>query len=392
MYEQGQSILPLCCLLILFMSTIQKIKTGLYLHIPFCSQKCFFCSFVVCVARLHRADEYLDCLSREAQRYAGTIIDTVYVGGGTPTLLDENQLVRLLGIIKKNFRLKKDGEFTIETNPDTLTFSKAKILRSSGVNRVSIGAQTFDNALLKFLGRTHRADDVATCCEVSRRAGFKNVNVDMMFGFPRQSWERLEKDLSQAVALRSEHVSLYDLTIDPHSRFYRVGPALPNSQKRGELYAKALSFLEKRSFFQYEISNFAREGYASAHNTLYWECENYIGLGIGAHSHLSGRRFWNIRELYPYIRRVQKGRIPIDGQETLGRQRRLIEALLFGLRMNKGVDITRLEQRSLCRFSTRKKEQITRFVEQGFLVFEGPVLKTTFKGRLVLDELCGYLI
>ena len=374
------------------LSKEKKTRTGLYIHIPFCAQKCFFCSFVVCVARTHRIDEYLQCLSHEAQKYAGTGIDTVYIGGGTPTLLSEAQLISVQGLVKKYFKVKKGVEFSIETNPDTLDVSKAKLLRSLGVNRLSIGAQTFDNAVLRFLGRTHRQDDIARCFDISRQAGFANISLDMMFGFPHQSWKRLEKDLSKALALESEHLSVYNLTIDPHSRFHRIKLSLPTQEKSGGLYADTIEFLEKRALHQYEISNFAKVGRESTHNMLYWECEDYIGLGIGAHSHTSGRRHWNICELYPYMTRIQAKRSPIAGKEALGRQRRFMEALLFGLRMNKGVDILRLEQRFSVELSAAKKEQIEKFVEQGFFILDEEVLKTTLKGRLVLDELCGYLI
>lgn len=367
-------------------------KTGLYIHIPFCSQKCFFCSFVVCVARTHRIDEYLECLASEAKKHEGSRVDTVYIGGGTPTLLNEAQLLNLRGLVKKYFKIAKGAEFSIETNPDTMDLPKAKLLRSLGVNRLSIGAQTFDNAALRFLGRTHRANDIRQCFDIARQAGFANINLDMMFGFPRQSWNKLQRDLSQALELKGEHISAYNLAVDPNSRFHRIKLSLPSQEALGKLYADVTSYLEDHGFAQYEISNFSKPGRESAHNTLYWECENYIGLGIGAHSHFHGRRSWNICELYPYITRVQKGRTPVGGSERLGRQRRFTETLLFGLRMNKGVDVLRLEERFSCRLPAAKKEQIEKFVEQGFFILEKEVLKTTLKGRLVLDELCGYLI
>lgn len=366
--------------------------TGLYIHIPFCQHKCFFCGFAVCVGQERRIDTYLKCLALEANRYRGQRIDTVYLGGGTPTLLNEDELARLHQIICENFIVRKGAEFTIETNPDTIDLSKAKLLRRLGVNRVSVGAQSFNKKYLKFLGRTHTPADIKKCFRLLRAAGFKNIGIDLMFGFPRQTLPELKKDLAAALALKSEHLSVYNLTIEPTSHFSRFTPLLPTSDRLGDLYSFIINYLAKRGLNQYEVSNFAKPKKESRHNILYWQCHDYIALGLGAHSHINGKRYWNAARLYPYLISMEKNGLGLEGSENLNKGQRLIEALLFGLRMNEGVKLCELEKRFGCTLPAEKKEKIAEFIKQGFLIRRGQNLRTTLKGQLVLDELCGYLV
>lgn len=366
--------------------------TGLYIHIPFCRRKCFFCGFAVCIGQERRIDTYLKCLALEAQKYRGQKIDTVYIGGGTPTLLSETQLTRLNDIIYENFKIKRGAEFTIETNPDTLDLAKAKLLRSFDVNRVSVGAQSFNKKYLKFLGRTHTPTDIKKCFRILRAAGFKNIGIDLMFGFPHQTLPELKKDLAAALSLKSEHLSVYNLTIEPTSRFSRFTPMLPTSNRLGKLYSFIISFLTKHGLHQYEVSNFAKPKKESAHNILYWQCHDYIGLGLGAHSHINGKRFWNISKLDQYLTRFESSSSPVEGSETFSPKERLTEALLFGLRMKKGIKLYELQKRFGCALPAEKKEKITDFIKNEFLLKRGQNLRTTLKGQLVLDELCGYLI
>lgn len=366
--------------------------TGLYIHIPFCRRKCFFCGFAVTVGQERRIDTYLKCLALEAEQYRGQKIDTVYIGGGTPTLLNETELQTLCDIITKNFKIAKGAEFTIETNPDTITFEKAKLLRARGINRISVGAQSFSKKYLKFLGRTHTPADIKKCFRLLYDAGFKNIGIDLMFGFPRQTLSELQKDLTAALALKPDHVSVYNLTIEPTSRFSRFTPTLPSSDRLGHLYSFIISYLAKRGLSQYEVSNFAKRGKCSAHNILYWQCHDYLGLGLGAHSHIKGKRFWNGTKLFPYLTAVEKTGSNLEGSENLNKSQRLIEALLFGLRMNAGIKLCELEKRFGCTLPPEKKKRIEEFIQNGFLENAGRRLRTTLKGRLVLDELCGYLV
>lgn len=366
--------------------------TGLYIHIPFCQHKCFFCGFVVCVGKIHRIDAYLDSLAAEAKKYSGKKIGTVYLGGGTPTLLSETQLKRLNDIIVKNFKITKGAEYTIETNPDTIDLSKAKLLRRLGINRISVGGQSFNDKYLKFLGRTHTAADIKKCFVLLRKAGFRNINIDLMFGFPRQTLAQIKNDLNAALKLKPDHLSVYNLTIEPTSRFNHAKLSLPTNDRLGKLYVFIIGYLAKRNLHQYEISNFAKPKKESVHNILYWQCHDYIGLGLGAHSHLSGKRFWNVSKLDEYLTHFKSSSSPVEGSENLANEKRLIEALLFGLRMNEGVDLAGLQKRFGCALAPEKKKRIEKFIQNGFLENAGRHLRTTLKGRLVLDELCGYLI
>ena len=367
-------------------------KTSLYIHIPFCRKKCFFCSFPVCIARDPIKDKYLDCLAKESSRHRPRAVETVYIGGGTPALLNNAQLQRLHERVVKRFSVDPRHEYTIETNPDTMDLAKARRLKAMGINRVSLGAQTFDPGFLKFLGRTHKAADIRRCFDLLRAAGFSNINVDVMFGFPGQTLQGLSKDLRLAAALGSEHLSFYNLSIEKNSMFHRLRLPLPKEDRMAVFYKTVIDELEAKGFFQYEISNFAKRGRESAHNILYWECQNYIGLGMGAHTHKNGRRSWNVASVYAYMKAVTTTGVAEEGHETLGPRRRLTEALCFGLRMNKGVDVAGLEKRFGNALSARQKKQIARFIDHGFLTCPQNVLAATLKGRLVLDELCGYLI
>jgi len=367
-------------------------RTGLYIHIPFCQKKCFFCSFAVCVAKDRRTDEYLDALSAEAAQYRGNMIETVYIGGGTPTLLSHAQLERLCAMIRKNFKVEDNHEWSIETNPDSIDAAKAKLLHRLGFNRISIGAQTMHSAYLKFLGRTHQVKDIQECFDALRQAGFSNINLDMMFGFPGQTRQQLMKDISALTRLQSEHLSIYNLSVENNSLFHRLKLSLPDNHKMAKFYQTIIEDLEKEGFYQYEISNFAKTGKESFHNILYWECQNYIGLGMGAHSHVDGKRFWNHGKLYSYLKEMKANEKAVEGRESLSPQRRLTEAVLFGLRMNQGVSIEKLQKRFDCPISVRQRKQIARFIHNGFFESKNGFLATTLKGRLVLDELCGYLI
>ncbi|MDD3374399.1 MAG: radical SAM family heme chaperone HemW [Candidatus Omnitrophica bacterium] len=366
--------------------------SSIYIHIPFCKQKCFFCSFVISVAKNHRVNQYLDSLNSEMKKHSKKKIKTIYIGGGTPSFLDERQIKKLFYMIKDNFVIDKKCEITFEINPDLIDLKKAKLLRSLGVNRVSLGAQSFSNKYLKFLGRTHCCSDIRKSFFILRKAGFSNINLDFMYGFPGQTTQELAIDLKKMVDLKSEHLSLYTLTIDPHSKFYRTKVILPTGDALARFYVFVVKFLEKKGFCQYEISNFASDKKQSLHNCIYWNGGNYVGFGVGAHSHLDGERYWNVSKLYDYIVLMQKKKSSVEGKEKLSVRLRMMESLLIGLRMNKGVKIGVLEKRFGQKISSEKKKKIECFISDGFFELKGGVLCCTMKGRLVLDEISARLI
>jgi len=368
-----------------------KMKS-LYIHIPFCDRKCFYCSFVVSIGQVQRSEQYIECLKREAELYKGSNIASVYIGGGTPTFLDVDQLECLVGIVKEYFNVEKNCEWTIESNPENLNAAKLRVLKKSGVSRISLGIQTFNDEYLCYLGRNHDAESAVRAYYDIRAAGFENVSVDLMFSFPGQTEEHLEKDILKLGQLKSEHVSLYALTIEKNSKFYTKNFCLDDNDVRGKQYVRICGLLQQMGFEQYEISNFAKPGYYSKHNMHYWQGGRYIGLGVGAHSFMGRQRTWNVSRLMDYMCRVEQGKSPQDGRDILTSYDQLKEILLFGLRMNQGVNISQAERQCGCRLQSDDVEIIRSFIKEGFLMWDKKNLKTTERGRLVLDELCARMV
>lgn len=369
----------------------EKTKS-LYIHIPFCKKKCNFCSFPVSVGSAHHTDAYLKALSCEAARYDGPFVNTLYIGGGTPNCLDERQLETLLEMVREKFRFSKMSEFTIEGNPELFTLSKMKLLKENGINRISLGVQSLNDKYLKFLGRLHTAQNVRTVFSNLRKEKFDNISLDLMFSFPGQTTKELKDDIDGITAFDSEHISLYALTIEEGSRFYIRDVPLDDGYLRGEHYSYITKSLKKKGFKQYEISNFAKPHKESQHNKIYWQGGNYIGLGMGAHSHADGKRSWNIARLHPYMKQIQESGNATEGEEILNPAQRLHETLVFGLRMNEGVDLKKLENGFRCQVSSQTKGDINALVEEGFLILKGNRLRVTARGRIILDELSACLI
>lgn len=364
---------------------------SLYIHIPFCEQKCFYCSFVVSVGQRHRVDDYLDCLSLEAKRYKGTECASVFLGGGTPSYLDADQLKRLFKIVEENFSVRPDAEYTIEANPESLDAAKLEALRSCGINRISLGVQSFHPHYLKYLGRNHDQFKARDTYHAIRDAGFTNVSLDLMFGFPKQTFEEIEQDVEMLTTLKSDHVSLYMLNLEENSRFYAQKIQLPDDDLQAKQYAMVLAGLERVGYRQYEISNFAKPGKESRHNLNYWQGGEYIGLGVGAHSYKDGKLFWNVSRLNVYMEKIRGSGFALDGSQQLDARGQLKQAVLIGLRMNRGVRVDAIQRVLHCSLSEEEQEGIEHFIRHGFFIREDGYLKATEKGRLVLDELCSKL-
>ena len=365
---------------------------SLYIHIPFCEQKCFYCSFVVSIGQEHRIDTYIDCLEREAWHHQGETLKSIYIGGGTPTLISEQQLCKIFQIIHKSFKFSSDVEWTIEANPEGLKLSKLKYLKSEGVNRISLGVQSLNDNYLKYLGRNHDSSTAIYAYDQIRKAGFNNVNVDLMFSFPEQTMEELNTDVATLTQLGSEHVSLYTLTIEKNSKFYAQNIQLQDDRYQAQQYQFVCDALGEKGFQQYEISNFSKPNKISEHNLNYWLGGTYIGLGIGAHSHIGSKRSWNVSKLSEYITRLQKGLSVEEGSEELTSSNKMKEVVLFGLRMNRGVNIKQVTERFGCFLDGEQQKKINQFIKDGFFIKERDIIKVSAKGRLVLDELCVQLV
>ncbi|PIW63527.1 MAG: hypothetical protein COW13_01630, partial [Candidatus Omnitrophica bacterium CG12_big_fil_rev_8_21_14_0_65_50_5] len=309
------------------------------------------------------------------------------------TFLESAQLERLCSLVRREFECAGlPIEWTVEGNPEGLSAEKIQILKSHGVTRFSLGIQSFNDRHLKYLGRNHDAKTAAETFQRLRDEGIKNISVDLMFGFPGQTLDELKDDLEAMIQLESEHVSVYALTIEEKTRFHTRGIKLPEDAVQAEFYQVVMDELQRRGFAQYEISNFARPGFESAHNINYWDGGNYIGLGVGAHSHADGRRYWNGDQMFDYMKKIQNGQSAVSGEENLTSDQRLREAVVFGLRMNRGIDLEGLQKRYQSALMPQAQERLESFVAGGLLYREESRLSATPRGRMVLDEMAGYLV
>ncbi len=318
---------------------------GLYVHIPFCVKKCRYCDFVSFSDCDWDKDRYLDALFSEFGQYKGMECDTVFIGGGTPTSLSKDQLERLLWAINRCFSITAGCEFTIEANPKTLDMDKLSVLKKGGVNRLSLGIQSFDNDELKVIGRIHTAKDAIDTFKLARKQDFDNISLDLMSALPDQTMESFKRNIDNAIGLNPEHISCYSLIPEEgtpiYSEFEQGKLQLPDEEAEREMYEYACEALEKSGYVQYEISNFAKRGRASKHNMKYWQCHEYIGTGLAAHSYVEGMRFSNTSDLKQYLMGYYKN----DDCEVLDENDKMSEFMFMGLRMTEGVSEVEFSER-----------------------------------------------
>ncbi len=281
---------------------------GFYLHVPFCARKCPYCDFYSRPAGPALMDGYTDRAIAAMAPWAGLSVDTVYFGGGTPSLLGAERLGRLLGAIKERFSLSPGAEVTLEANPAGIEEDFFPQLRRAGFNRLSLGLQSSDPAELRFLGRAHSPQDAARAVGLAQKAGFSNISLDLMLGLPGGTKEKLGRSIAFAAGLSAAHISAYILKVEPGTPFSEQGVSLPDDDETAGQYLFAVEELARRGFPQYEISNFARPGFESRHNLVYWQGKEYLGIGPGAHSFLGGRRFYFPRDLEGFL----QGAAPLD--------------------------------------------------------------------------------
>lgn len=366
--------------------------TGLYVHIPFCDRKCFYCAFAIVVGQSKRVEDYLTCLRRESGLYRKPEVGSVYIGGGTPSTLTPDQVQALFDGLRKDFVIAPQAEITVEVNPEGLSPAGLQAFRESGVNRISLGIQTLHDKYLKYLGRLHDAAAARDAVDMIRAAGHDNISCDLMISFPQQTDQELLEDQRQLLALAPEHISLYTLTIEAPSRFHARDVQPPPSADQARQLSLTVDHMQSNGYDRYEVSNFARPGFASRHNIHYWECGDYIGLGMGAHSHVDGERYWNVERFGDYLSRLESGESPRAGAERLTGEQRLVEAFLFGLRQTRGVVPTEIESRFGCRLDSARQDRVALYIKEGFLQQEGPVLRATPRGMMVLDEIAAKLL
>ncbi len=301
-------------------------ELGLYLHFPFCISKCPYCDFnSYQLKEDNQISFYISALYQEITAYSQKIkknsIKTIYLGGGTPTILSGVQIYNILEFCKNKFTIDKNAEITIEANPGTVDGEKIKLLIESGINRLSLGAQSFNNLFLKKLGRIHNTQDIIDSYYLAREMGFNNINIDIMFALPGQTTKDLQTTLEKAVSLKPDHLSLYNLTIKPGTEYYenykRNILTLPSEDEEFDMYSWAINFLKENNFEHYEIANFARPYKRSMHNIIYWQNKPYLGIGAGAYSFIKGYRYMNYENPARYIKEITSGKLPVDNGEKL---------------------------------------------------------------------------
>ncbi len=325
--------------------------TGIYIHIPFCIKKCAYCDFNSYSDIRDMSYSYGKAVRAEIKNspYKNKKIDTVYIGGGTPTCIDEKILIDLLATVRESFDFAEDVEITVECNPGTADLEKLSALRSAGFNRLSIGCQSTDDKLLKKIGRIHTFEDFTNCFFDARRTGFENISVDLMFGLPGQTNEIWIDTLRKVTELGPEHISAYSLKIEEGTPFFdmksRSELSVPDDDANREMYDTAVEFLKEQGYCRYEISNFSKAGFESCHNLIYWTLGEYIGFGAGAHSFVCGRRFSNPLGISDYIDFVSSGGCAEDGAECESDIDMMCEFMFLGLRLDRGVSESEFKNR-----------------------------------------------
>jgi len=366
------------------------LHNALYIHIPFCARKCRYCDFNSIVSESKTIDRYLYAIEKELcalkDRY---VFNTVYIGGGTPSILTEVQLEKLLDSVIRYIPSSEIQEYTVEANPGTLTVNKIRMLKEYLVNRISLGVQSFQDRQLKFLGRIHSSNDARDAFALLRKAGFKNINIDMIFGCSEQSLDDWEKDLKTVVELHPDHISTYALT-------YEDGTLLTGDLDDAviykldehvelEMYKTSIRYLTSNGYNHYEISNFAKDGYECAHNHVYWKNIGYVGIGAGAYSFIDGVRTSNEKDICKYIDGINENKNIKCFCENLQINQFASETVVMSLRLRQGISNADFYERFGYKIEDQFGEQINSLAKYGLVSYENEILKLTEKGLFVAD-------
>lgn len=371
---------------------------GLYLHIPFCRSKCDYCDFYSLAGREDRMDEYQKALLRHVVESAAVArnfpVDSLYIGGGTPTWYGEKRLVELLRTVKRQFCLTKDVEVTIEANPDSVDEKMLRHLRRMGVNRISMGMQSGSDEELRAIHRPHTYQQVEEAVAAVRGAKIRNLNLDLIYGLPGQTMESWQETVEKALSLSPEHLSCYGLTVEegtPLAQRVARGEQLPDEDMQAALYLWTVERLAQAGYEQYEISNFAKRGFQSRHNMKYWMGRPYMGLGAAAHSDFGGRRYSFVSNLDDYIRGMLSGDEVVDESERITRRERGSEYLMLRLRTVHGIDEWEYRREYMMNFEPIEAK-LSEFEQKGWTRRQGRRWQFTPEGFLLSNQLIGQLL
>lgn len=372
-----------------------KKPTSAYVHIPFCTQICYYCDFSKVFIKNQPVDAYLDALLKEFASYDIKHLKTLYIGGGTPTAISAQQLDYLLKGLTKHLDLAYLEEFTIEANPGDLTDDKIAVLKKSAVNRISLGVQTFNNKHLKRIGRSHNEEQIYTTISSLKEAGFHNISIDLIYALPGQTMDDVKENVQKALALDIPHLSLYSLILENHTIFMnkmrRGRLNLPSEDSEAEMFEYIISELEKNGFEHYEISNFTKPGFESRHNLMYWNNAEYFGCGAGASGYLEGVRYKNHGPIRHYLNAVEAGDARVT-EEHLSQVEQMEEEIFLGLRKKSGFSIQSFEEKFGHKFSQRYGVVVEELCQNGLLQIEGDRVRMTKKGLFLGDTVAEKFI
>ena len=374
---------------------MQKKPTSAYVHIPFCTQICYYCDFSKVFIKNQPVDSYLEHLLQEFHSYDIQKLRTLYIGGGTPTALSALQLEVLLDGLTKNLDLSVLEELTIEANPGDLDEDKIAVLKNSEVNRVSLGVQTFDDKMLKKIGRSHLEKDIYENIDRLKLAGFDNISIDLIYALPGQTMDQVKDNVAKAIALDIPHMSLYSLILENHTvfmnRMRRGKLPLPKEEVEAEMFEYIIAELERAGFEHYEISNFSKSGFESRHNLMYWDNAEYYGIGAGASGYVNGVRYKNHGPIRHYLKAVEEGNARIH-EEHLSLREQMEEEMFLGLRKKTGVSKARFEEKFGTSFENLYGQVVRDLCHQGLLQVEGQQIRMTKKGLFLGDTVAERFI
>ena len=374
---------------------MQKKPTSAYVHIPFCTQICYYCDFSKVFIKNQPVDSYLEHLLEEFRSYDIQKLSTLYIGGGTPTALSASQLEVLLKGLTENLDLSVLEELTIEANPGDLDADKIDVLKNSAVNRVSLGVQTFDDKMLKKIGRSHLEKDIYENIDRLKLAGFDNISIDLIYALPGQTMEQVKENVAKAIGLDIPHMSLYSLILENHTvfmnRMRRGKLPLPKEELEAEMFEYIIAELERAGFEHYEISNFSKTGFESRHNLMYWDNAEYYGIGAGASGYVNGIRYKNHGPIRHYLSAVEEGNARIT-EEHLSQKEKMEEEMFLGLRKKSGVSMARFEEKFGRSFDELYGEIVRDLVQQGLMQIEGDRVRMTKRGLFLGDTVAERFI
>ena len=374
---------------------MQKKPTSAYVHIPFCTQICYYCDFSKVFIKNQPVDSYLEHLLQEFHSYDIQKLRTLYIGGGTPTALSASQLKVLLDGLTKNLDLSMLEELTIEANPGDLDADKIAVLQNSAVNRVSLGVQTFDDKMLKKIGRSHTEKDIYENIDRLKLAGFDNISIDLIYALPGQTMEQVKDNVAKAIALDIPHMSLYSLILENHTvfmnRMRRGKLPLPKEELEAEMFDYIIAELERAGFEHYEISNFSKQGFESRHNLMYWDNAEYYGIGAGASGYVNGVRYKNHGPIRHYLKAVEEGSARIN-EEHLSQREQMEEEMFLGLRKKSGVSMARFEEKFGRSFQELYGDTVKDLIQQGLMQVEGDRVRMTKRGLFLGDTVAERFI